>query len=118
MMTEKFSTVEDYLDSLPVHVRAVVERVRRIVLDAVPDADERISHHLPTITLDGRSLVHVAGWTKHVSMYPVPEGDADLARDLSPYRSGQGTLAFPLAEDLPEDLVRRVAEAFVAQRRR
>ena len=67
-----------------------------------------ISYNIPTLKRDGRSVVHFAGWKAHVSLYPMPDGDADLERDLAPYSSGKGTLKFPLAEPIPLELVRRV----------
>jgi uncharacterized protein YdhG (YjbR/CyaY superfamily) len=35
---------------------------------------------------------------------------------MEPYLSGKGTLKFPLSQPIPYDLIRRVAEAFVASR--
>ena len=49
-------------------------------------------------------------------MYPVPAGNADLERDLAPYVAGKGTVKVLLAQPLPLDLVRRIAEALAAQR--
>ncbi len=110
-MSEKFSSVEDYLDSLAPDVRSAVEEVRAIVREAVPDGEETISYNIPTIRRDGRAVVHFAGWKKHVSIYPVPEADGDLARELAPYAGAKGTLKLPLDQPLPRELVARVARA-------
>ena len=107
LVAEKFATVEDYLQSLAPEVRSAVEDVRAAIHQAAPGADEVISYNIPTLRRDGRSVVHFAGWKGHVSLYPMPDGDADLERDLAPYSSGKGTLKFPLAETIPLELVRR-----------
>ncbi len=107
-MAEKFATVEDYLQSLAPEVRSALEDVRAAIHQAAPGADEAISYNIPTLRRDGRSVVHFAGWKAHVSLYPMPDGDAELERDLAPYSSGKGTLKFPLAEPIPLELVRRV----------
>lgn len=104
-----FATVEAYLAALPEPVRPVLADVRAVILGALPDAGEKISYGMPTVTLDGRSVVHYAAWKAHVSVYPVPVGDADLERELAPYRSGPGTLKFPLDQPIPYELIGRVA---------
>ena len=112
-MSEKFATVDEYLDSLPVEVRDAVVELRGVLYDAVPGAEDAISYNMPAITRDGRRVVHYAGWKKHVSIYPVPETGpehADLERELAPYLAGKGTLKFPLDQALPRELVTRVAQ--------
>ena len=107
-MAAKFATVEDYLQSLAPEVRSALEDVRGAIREAAPGGDEVISYNIPTLKREGRSVVHFAGWKGHVSLYPMPDGDADLERDLAPYSSGKGTLKFPLVEPMPLELVRRV----------
>jgi uncharacterized protein YdhG (YjbR/CyaY superfamily) len=105
---EKFATVDDYVRSLPPAVRGAVEEVRGAIREAAPGGDEVISYNIPTLKRGGRSVVHFAGWKGHVSLYPMPDGDADLQRELAAYSSGKGTLKFPLTEPMPLELVRRV----------
>ena len=78
---------------------------------ASPDAGEAIAYQMPTITYGGQSLVHFAGWKAHVSLYPTPEADEDLARELEPYETGKGTLKFSLKKPIPYELIGRVAAA-------
>ena len=110
-----FGSIDDYLAALPADQRAVVEEIRRRVLAVVPGATEVIRYDMPTWQLDGKSLVHVAAWKQHVSLYPVPPaGDADLDRDLAPYAGAKGTLKIPYGEvdyDLVERAVRRLADS-------
>jgi uncharacterized protein YdhG (YjbR/CyaY superfamily) len=109
-MSEKFASIEAYLDSLAPEVREAVEEVRSIVHEAVPDGEDAISYNIPTVRRDGRAVVHYAGWKRHVSLYPVPETDPELERELAPYVSGRGTLKFPLDRPLPREVVARVAQ--------
>lgn len=108
-MPAAFATVEDYLASLPDEVRVVLETVRTTLHEAVPGAVDTISYQMPTLVLDGRRVVHYAGWKRHVSLYPEPD-DADLAAELATYSSGKGTLKFPLDQPLPLELITRVAQ--------
>ena len=108
--------VDAYLADLGDEAREVVVRIRAVVHEQVPGLTETIRYDMPTFQLDGQSLVHVAGWTKHVSIYPEPRADAALADALAPYSSGRGTLKFPL-DDVRYDLVARVVTALAQERR-
>jgi len=113
-------SIDDYVRSFPPEVQRVLEQVRAAARRAAPGAQETISYQIPTLTLDGRNLVHFAGWAHHVSVYPVPEGSsaADPAFDdsIAPYRSGRSTAKFPLDAPLPDELVERLVRLLVARR--
>jgi uncharacterized protein YdhG (YjbR/CyaY superfamily) len=113
---QKFGSVGEYIGSFPADVQAILEQVRRAILDAVPGAGETISYHMPTITLGGRPLLHFAGWKHHISLYPAPAGDEAFERRLGPYRSARSTLKFPLSQPVPYDLIAQVAELSVRRR--
>ena len=110
-------TVEDYLAGLPDDVRARLQELRRVVHEVVPGVGETISYAMPTFTLDGRPLVHVAAWKQHIGIYPLPPLDPELDVAVAPYRGTKDTLALPHAQPLPRDLVARVVGVLVEQRR-
>lgn len=114
-MAEKFTNVEDYLESLDPEVRSVLKDVRVTIHAAVPDGEDAISYNLPTLRIGERRIVHYAGWKKHISLYPAPD-DEDLQPELAPYSTGKGTLKFPLDQPLPHDLIARVARRLSGQR--
>jgi uncharacterized protein YdhG (YjbR/CyaY superfamily) len=115
-MTNRYASIDEYIASFPDDARAVLETVRRTAHGAVPDAGEKISYQMPTITRGGRNLVHFAAWKNHLSIYPVPAGDADFERDIAPYLSGKGTARFQFDEPIPYDLIGRLV-ALLAQTR-
>ena len=119
-MSTRFTSVEDYLASFPDDVRRVLEEVRAAIRAAVPEAEETIAYDMPTYRVDGRSLVHFAGWTSYVSVYPLPgpgsAADPDLEDDLAAYRATRGTGRFPLDRPIPYPLVTRVVRALRAER--
>ena len=116
MVDQESGSVEEYIGSFPADVRAILEHVRRAILDAVPGAGETISYRIPTITLDGRPLLYFAGWKHHISVYPAPVGDEALERRLGPYRSAKSTLKFPLSRPVPYDLIAQVAKLGLRRR--
>ncbi|MBB3677200.1 iron chaperone [Modestobacter versicolor] len=109
-------TVDEYLAGLPDDVRARVGEVRRIVHEVVPDAGETISYAMPTFTLDGLPLLHVAAWKQHIGLYPLPPLDAELAAEVEPYRGAKDAMRLLHVEPLPGALLARVVQAMVDQR--
>ena len=111
-MASSATTVDEYIAGFPDDTQDVLQELRRRIHAAVPDAQEWISYQIPTFGVDGQYVIYVAGWKNHVSIYPVPEGDAELA----PYLSGQGTLKLPLGRPVPWDVVDRAITQQVATR--
>ena len=74
---------------------------------------------MPTLTLGGRSLVHVAAWKHHVGLYPLPAVDPavdpGLARELAAYDTGRGTARFPLGQPVPAALIGRLGALLAEQ---
>ena len=110
------ASIDDYVAGFPVDVRAILQEIRRVAHAAVPGMEETIKYQMPTLTLDGTSLVHFAGWKHHVSLYPEPAADEALERELDPYRAGRGTLKFPLDQPIPYALIGRVVQQLAALR--
>jgi uncharacterized protein YdhG (YjbR/CyaY superfamily) len=115
-VAQKFDTVEAYVTAQPVAVREILNDVRRRVGTAVPGATEAISYDIPTFKLDGKAFIYVAAWKQHIAVYPVPDGDEALQRDVEGYRSGKGTLKFQLTEPFPYELFDRLVQAAIAER--
>jgi uncharacterized protein YdhG (YjbR/CyaY superfamily) len=115
-MAEKHPTIDAYIAAQPAAVQAVLTELRNRIHQAVPDAEESMSYDIPTFKRNGKYFVYMAAWQKHISMYPIPSGDAALEQEMAPYRAGKGTLQFPLEDPLPYELIDRVVHMLVAQR--
>ena len=63
--------VRTYLATLPPSTRRVLKRLRSEILAVAPDSVEAFSYRIPAFTLDGRAFVWYAGFTEHVSLYPI-----------------------------------------------
>jgi uncharacterized protein YdhG (YjbR/CyaY superfamily) len=68
----EFDTVQEYLASFPEDVQQRLRAVQDRIRAAAPGADEVISYGIPTVRLEGHTLMHFAGWKHHISVYPVP----------------------------------------------
>jgi uncharacterized protein YdhG (YjbR/CyaY superfamily) len=104
----KATTIDEYIAEYPPATRIVLERMRAIAREEAPDAVETISYAIPTFDLNGKHLVHFAAFEHHVGLYPTPVGMAEFAGDLKGYKTGKGSVQFPLDKPLPEELIRRI----------
>ena len=112
------ATIDEYIAGSPPQTQAALEELRTLIRACAPGATETISYAIPTFDLNGRHLVHFAGYAKHVGFYPIPSAMTAFAEELAPYKSGKGSAQFPLGEPLPVDLIRRIVEFRVAENRK
>ena len=112
------ATIDEYIAGFPPQTQAALEEMRTLIGASAPGATETISYAIPTFDLNGRHLVHFAGYAKHVGFYPIPSAMTAFAEELAPYKSGKGSAQFPLGEPLPVDLIRRIVEFRVAENRK
>ena len=109
------SSIDEYIAGFPPETQKVLEEMRALIRASAPGATESISYAIPTFDLNGRHLVHFAGYKTHIGFYPVPSGLEAFKEDLMPYKQGKGSVQFPLGQPLPTDLIRRIVEFRVAE---
>jgi uncharacterized protein YdhG (YjbR/CyaY superfamily) len=106
-------TIDDYIAAFPKDAQQQLQRVRRAIAKAAPDADEAISYRIPTFKLNGHYLIYFAGFKTHIGLYPVQTDSAEFSPELARYASGKATLKFPLDQPLPLELIAKVVKAKV-----
>lgn len=109
-----FTSVDEYIGTFPLETQKVLEEIRAAVKAIVPDAKEKISYQIACFELNGKNLIHYAGWKNHVSMYPTPEGTAGFNKAIAKYAGGKGTTRFLLSEPLPLKLIQQIIKFRVA----
>jgi uncharacterized protein YdhG (YjbR/CyaY superfamily) len=109
-----FTSVGEYIGSLPPDVQKAMKEIRAAIKGVVPEAREKISYQIACFELNGKNLVHYAGWKNHVSMYPTPEGTGAFNKAIAKYAGGKGTTKFPLDKPLPLKLIRQIVKFRVA----
>ena len=109
-MRSKVTTIDEYIAEFPAETQKVLSEMRALIKAAAPGATECISYAIPTFDLNGRHLVHFAGYARHIGFYPIPSGMEAFKEDLKPYKQGKGSVQFPLEQPLPKDLIRRIVE--------
>jgi uncharacterized protein YdhG (YjbR/CyaY superfamily) len=117
-MRSSAGSIDEYISEFPPETRAMLEEMRALIRASAPDATETISYAIPTFDMNGRHLVHFAGFKSHIGFYPVPSAMEAFREELGPYKSGKGSAQFPLGDPLPADLIRRIVEFRVAENMR
>ena len=105
----KPQTVDEYLDAQDEKVRPKLDQIRLILRTALPDAEERLSWSMPTFW-KGKNIIHFAAAKKHIGLYPGGEATTFFAEELTDYSVSKGTIRLPYDEDLPEELIARIAQ--------
>jgi len=108
METSKANSIDEYIAGFPDGVQQLLETVRTTIRQAAPEAEETISYAIPTFTLNKKNLVHFAGFKSHIGFYPAPTGSEAFKEELSGYKTGKGSVQFPLNKPMPLELIGKI----------
>lgn len=109
MQPTKPASVNEYIASFPQPVQDILEEIRATVQKAAPDATEAIKYDMPTFVHNG-NLVHFAAFKKHIGFYPAPTGNKNFEEALKGYKTGKGSVQFPLDKPMPLDLITSIVK--------
>lgn len=110
MKTKKkgFTSIDEYIAACPEETHERLQEIRAAIKKLAPEAKEKISYQIAAFELNGKNIIHFAGWKKHISLYPIPAGDEAFESEVSRYADGKGTMKLPLDEPMPMKLVNKV----------
>ena len=112
----KPKTIDEYLAPLSDDQRAALEKIRKTIWAAAPQAEECISYGLAAFRLNGKPLVGFGASAKHCAFYPMNGSTvAAFKKELKNYDTSKGTIRFPASKPLPAALVRKLVKARVAE---
>ena len=98
--------IDDYISGFPSEIQEVLNKIRTVIREAVPEVEETISYHLPTFKFHG-VLVHFAAYKTHIGFYPTPSGIERFKHVLSDYELSKGTVRFEINKPIPYDLIQK-----------
>jgi len=104
-----------YLLELSADKRATLEKVRRAIRAAAPEAEEGMSYGMPAF-IQGKSIAGYAAGANHCAYYPMSgKITAALAAELEGYETSKGAIRFPIGKPLPATLIRKLVKARLAE---
>ena len=80
MARTNFKSIDEYIVACPAESQNYLREIRKLIHTLMPEAKERISYQIAAFELNGKNIIHFAGWKKHVSLYPVPAGSEAFER--------------------------------------
>ena len=115
MTKSKVTTIDEYLDRLPVDQRAALQKLRKTIRAAAPKAEECISYQIPSFRLNGM-LVGFGATPNHCAFYPMSSTTLEVyKKDLKNHDASKGTIRFQAVKPLPASLVRKLVKARIAE---
>jgi len=109
MRAKQTTTIDEYIADCPKNVQPHLEKVRAAIRKAAPDAEEAIKYGMPTFVQDG-NLIHFAGWTSHVGLYPGSKPIEMFKDELAKYEISKGTVRFPFDKPIPFGLIAKITK--------
>jgi uncharacterized protein YdhG (YjbR/CyaY superfamily) len=109
MINKQIQNMDDYIADFPDEVQKILQEIRELIQKTAPEAEETISYQMPTFTLKG-VLVHFAAFKNHIGLYALPSGNTAFQSELLAYKTGKGSIQFPLDKPIPYELIARIVE--------
>lgn len=117
MTTQTPADIDAYISGRAPEIQPFLTQLRQAILQAAPEAGEKISWGMATFTLHG-NLVHFSAEKKHAGFHPGPSAIEAFAQELAPWRTSKGTVRFPYDAPLPLELIGRIVRYRVAEQLR
>ncbi len=113
--SKKVENIDDYISDFPDETQKYLNEMRELIRKLAPDSVESISYAIPTFSLNGKYLVYFAGFKNHIGLYPTPVGMEAFKEELLNYKTGKGSVQFPLNKPLPIALITKIVKYQIEQ---
>jgi uncharacterized protein YdhG (YjbR/CyaY superfamily) len=103
----KPKTIGEYIDAAPPQARAKLRQMRACIRKAAPGAKESLKWSMPAFS-GRRILVMFAAFKHHIGFFPTASAVKAFTKDLAGFKTGRGSIQFPLDRPLPLPLIRKI----------
>lgn len=114
-MAAKPKTIDEYLAAVSDDKRPALEKLRKAIQAAAPQAEEYIGYGLAAYRLNGRFFVAFGAAKNHCAFYPGAYPLEAHSDELKDYDTSKGTIRFPADKPLPVALVRKLVKTRIAE---
>ena len=106
--TKVAENVDEYLSELPKDIKDVLQKLRRAIKKAAPDAEEHINYHMPAYKQNGW-LVYFAAFKNHCGLFVInPIILQKFKKELEPFTLVKNGIHFTPENPLPAELVKKI----------
>jgi uncharacterized protein YdhG (YjbR/CyaY superfamily) len=108
---QTYDTVDDYVAAATYDLEPRLQEMRSVIRAALPQAEETMSHNMPSYRQHGVIVVQFAGHDEHTSLnfFPTAGAFAHFDEQLKPYKTSKSAIRFPLDQPLPVELIAEIA---------
>lgn len=103
-------TIDELLSTFRPSQHDELQRIRKIIANTAPKAEESISYGMPAFKYKHKYLIGYSAFKDHLSIFPGAEATAVFKTRLTDFVTSKGTIQFsethPLPDDLLEDIVK------------
>ena len=101
---------EKYIAQFPEDVRDILNEIRQIIVEEVPEATGKIAYGMPGFYLNKKPMVYFAAYKNHIGFYATPTGHEEFKKELSVYKQGKGSVQFHIKDEIPYQLIRKIVK--------
>lgn len=109
-----FKTVDDYIAGQSKEAQIILQELRKMIKEAVPETVEIPNSKVPSFTLvPGKKpllQLMIVAYAKHISFYPFQATIDHFAAELKDFELGKGTVKFSYHQPLPKELIKRMVK--------
>ena len=109
MKSTESTNIDEYIAGFPQSVQETLHKLRAIVREVAPDAEEALKYRMPTFVLR-ENLVHFAAFENHIGFYPTPSAIEAFKNELKGYKSAKGSVQFPHGQPVPFALIKKMVQ--------
>lgn len=116
-MKDTFTNFNEYFLLFPEEVQLKMEILIKAIHSQNPHLEEYIGYQMPAFKYKDKPLVYFAAYKKHIGFYPLPEAIVHFENDFieRKYKFSKGAVQFPLKEDLPLELIKKMVEFRISE---
>src|SRR5688572_7745723 len=107
METKAYKNIDEYIADFPQNVAQLLKKIRNCIKETAPEAEETISYNMPAFK-QKKILVYFAAYKNHIGFYALPSGNEAFQNEISKYKTGKGSIQFPLNEEMPFELIKKI----------
>ena len=105
-----------YIAAAPESFRATLARLRELLAQALPEADEVVMYDMPGFKIGGLVVASYAAFSKQCGVYFLPSAISQHSEEIAAagFKATKTGITFTPRKPLPDDLVRRLARTACA----
>ena len=96
------------MNDLSIEVVSILTKIQSVIAECAPEATPCIAYNMPAFKWQNKPLVYFAAFNSHIGFYALPSGNLAFKNELSKFKTGKGSIQFPLNQEIPYDLIKQI----------